>query len=72
MDSPSIPEMARAGIRHRQINFFTYGFYPISERWRVDGSSCCWFGVVWMAWLEARRRDLGVVYFFVVSCRSLR
>ena len=50
-----------------RINFFTYGFYPISERWRVD----IFFvllavGVVWMAWLDAPRRDLGVIYFFVI------
>ena len=23
-------------------------------------------GVVWMAWLDAPRRDLGAIYFFVV------
>ena len=50
-----------------RINFFTYGFYPIEGRWRVN----IFFillavGVVWMAWLDAPRRDLGVIYFFVL------
>ena len=50
-----------------RINFFTYGFYPIDERWRVDVFfALLAFGVVWMAWLDAPRRDLGVIYFFVV------
>jgi general L-amino acid transport system permease protein len=50
-----------------KINFFTYGFYPIEERWRVDVFFVLLaFGVVWMAWLDAPRRDLGVVYFFVI------
>ncbi len=50
-----------------RINFFTYGFYPIEERWRVDVFfALLAFGVGWMAWLDAPRRDLGVVYFFVV------
>ena len=50
-----------------RINFFTYGFYPIAERWRVDVFfALLAVGVVWMAWLDAPRRDLGVIYFFVV------
>ncbi len=50
-----------------RINFFTYGFYPIEERWRVDVFfALLAIGVVWMAWLDAPRRDLGVIYFFVV------
>ncbi len=50
-----------------KINFFTYGFYPIDQRWRVDLFFVLLaFGVVWMAWLDAPRRDLGVVYFFVI------
>jgi general L-amino acid transport system permease protein len=50
-----------------RINFFTYGFYPLSERWRVNIFFVLLaLGVVWMAWLDAPRRDLGVAYFFVV------
>jgi general L-amino acid transport system permease protein len=50
-----------------KISFFTYGFYPIDGRWRVDVFFVLLaFGVVWMAWLDAPRRDLGVVYFFII------
>ena len=50
-----------------RINFFTYGFYPIEERWRVNVFFVLLaVGVVWMAWLNAPRRDIGIIYFFVV------
>src|SRR5215510_13072663 len=50
-----------------RLPYFIYGSYPISERWRVD----IFFvmlavGIVWLLWLEAPRRDLGAVYFFVI------
>ncbi len=50
-----------------KISFLTYGFYPVDQRWRVD----IFFvllavGVVWMAWLNAPRRDIGLLYFFVM------
>ncbi|KAB0268163.1 amino acid ABC transporter permease [Microvirga brassicacearum] len=48
-----------------KINYFTYGSYTISERWRVN----IFFlmlavGVTWLLWLRAPRRDLGALYFF--------
>jgi general L-amino acid transport system permease protein len=50
-----------------RINFFTYGFFPIEERWRVDAFFVLLaFGVGWMAWLDAPRRDIGALYFFIV------
>jgi general L-amino acid transport system permease protein len=50
-----------------KINFFIYGFYPIDQRWRVDiFFALLAFGVGWLAWLNAPRRDLGVIYFFVI------
>jgi general L-amino acid transport system permease protein len=50
-----------------RINFFTYGFYPIEERWRVDVFfALLAFGVGWMAWLDAPRRGLGAFYFFIL------
>jgi general L-amino acid transport system permease protein len=65
-------------IQHREIgacwpfvwerwSYFVYGSYPIPQRWRVD----LFFvmlavGVVWLLWLEASRRHLGVVYSFIV------
>jgi general L-amino acid transport system permease protein len=50
-----------------RINFFTYGFFPIEERWRVDVFfAVLALGVGWMAWLDAPRRDVGALYFFIV------
>jgi general L-amino acid transport system permease protein len=50
-----------------RLGFFTYGFYPIEERWRVDAFFVLLaVGIIWLAWLDAPRRDLGAIYFFVV------
>jgi len=50
-----------------RLGFFTYGFYPIEERWRVDVFFVLLaFGIGWMTWLDAPRRDLGMAYFFAV------
>jgi general L-amino acid transport system permease protein len=47
--------------------YFIYGSYPIPERWRVDiFFAMLAVGIVWLLWLEAPRRDLGSLYFFVV------
>ena len=47
--------------------YFIYGSYPIPERWRVDIFFVMLaIGIVWLLWLEAPRRDLGALYFFVV------
>ena len=47
--------------------YFIYGSYPIPERWRVDVFfAMLAVGIFWMLWLEAPRRDLGALYFFVV------
>jgi general L-amino acid transport system permease protein len=65
---PSHPEMGAcwAFVADR-INFFTYGFYPIDQRWRVDGFfALLAFGIAWMAWLDAPYRKLGAIYFFIV------
>ncbi|MFZ0671903.1 MAG: amino acid ABC transporter permease, partial [Pseudolabrys sp.] len=50
-----------------RLPYFIYGSYPISERWRVD----LFFvmlavGIVWLLWLNAPRRDLGAIYFFLI------
>ena len=48
-------------------SYFVYGFYPIALRWRVDLFFIALaFGIAWLAWLSAPRRDIGAVYFFVV------
>jgi general L-amino acid transport system permease protein len=53
-------------VRDR-INFFVYGFYPIDQRWRVDVFfAALAFGIGWLTWLDAPRRSIGLIYFFVV------
>jgi general L-amino acid transport system permease protein len=71
-------DACREVVQHREIgacwpfvwerwSYFVYGSYPIPQRWRVDVFfTMLAIGVVWMLWLEAPRRDLGSVYFFVV------
>ena len=55
-----------AFVRDR-FAYFIYGSYPIPERWRVDVFFVLLaIGIYWMLWLEAPRRDLGALYFFVV------
>jgi len=50
-----------------RLGFFTYGFYPIEERWRVDVFFALLVsGIVWLCWLNAPRRGLGAIYFFVI------
>jgi general L-amino acid transport system permease protein len=50
-----------------RLAYFVYGSYPIDQRWRVDivfalGA----IGLVWVLWLNAPRRDLGAIFFFVI------
>jgi general L-amino acid transport system permease protein len=55
-----------AFVRDR-FAYFVYGSYPIPERWRVDiFFAMLAFGIVWLLKLDAPRRDLGALYFFVV------
>jgi general L-amino acid transport system permease protein len=50
-----------------KINYFVYGSYPIEERWRPNVFFALMaVGVGWMLWLDAPRRALGALYFFVV------
>ena len=65
-------------VQHREIGacwpfvwerlpYFIYGSYPIPQRWRVDlFFALLAIGIVWLLWLNAPRRDLGAVYFFVI------
>lgn len=71
-------DACREVVQHRPIGacwpfvydrwaYFVYGSYPIPERWRVDVFFVMLaIGVVWLLWLEAPRRDIGSIYFFVV------
>ena len=50
-----------------RLPYFIYGSYPIPQRWRVDVFfAMLAIGVVWLLWLNAPRRDLGAIYFFVI------
>ncbi len=66
--SPGRPEAGACwAFVSERLAYFIYGSYPIPERWRVD----IFFvmlavGVVWLLKLNAPRRDLGALYFFVV------
>jgi general L-amino acid transport system permease protein len=65
------PERPQVGacwpfVRDR-FSYFIYGSYPISERWRVDTFFVMLaIGVVWLLKLDAPRRDLGAIYFFLI------
>jgi general L-amino acid transport system permease protein len=76
--SGSDRDACRAIVQHREIGacwpfvwerfpYFIYGSYPIPQRWRVDiFFAMLALGVAWLLWLNAPRRDLGVVYSFIV------
>ena len=50
-----------------RLGFFTYGFYPVEERWRVDVFfALLAFGIGWMTWLDAPRR--GPRYGLFLHC----
>ncbi|HEV2559903.1 MAG TPA: ABC transporter permease subunit [Microvirga sp.] len=50
-----------------KINYFIYGSYPVTERWRVNVFFLLLaVGVGWLLWLKAPRRDLGAIYFFII------
>ncbi|MBV8779813.1 MAG: amino acid ABC transporter permease [Phycisphaerae bacterium] len=50
-----------------RLSYFIYGSYPIPQRWRVDiFFVLLTVGVFWLLWLNAPRRDLGTIYFFIV------
>ncbi|MDO8874839.1 MAG: amino acid ABC transporter permease, partial [Pseudolabrys sp.] len=50
-----------------RLAYFTYGSYPIPQRWRVDlFFAMLAVGVFWILWLNAPRRDLAAYYCFIV------
>jgi general L-amino acid transport system permease protein len=68
LSSPAHPHVGAcwAFVRDR-LAYFTYGSYPILDRWRVDVFFVMLaFGTAWLLWLDAPRRGLGAFYFFVV------
>jgi general L-amino acid transport system permease protein len=51
-----------------RLPYFIYGSYPIPERWRVDVFFVILaVAIVWLLWLNAPRRDIGVIYAFIVT-----
>lgn len=47
--------------------YIIYGSYPLAGRWRVDTFfALLAFGTGWLLWLDAPRRDIGAIYFFVI------
>jgi general L-amino acid transport system permease protein len=70
-------DACREVVQHREIgacwpfvwerwSYFVYS-YPIPDRWRVDVFFVMLaIGVVWLLWLRAPRRDIGLFYFFIV------
>jgi general L-amino acid transport system permease protein len=55
-----------AYVRDR-LPFFVYGSYPLDQRWRVDlFFALLAAGIVWLASLNAPRRDLAAAYLFVI------
>ncbi len=51
----------------RKLPYFTYGSYPLPQRWRVDlvmalGAAL----IVWLLWLDAARRHIAAILFFGV------
>jgi general L-amino acid transport system permease protein len=51
-----------------RFQYFNFGSYPIAERWRPT----LFFGlllvsIIWVLWLNAPRRDIGVAFAFIVT-----
>lgn len=50
-----------------RYQYFIYGSYPVSERWRVNIVFAMFaIGVVWLLWNNAPLKKLGAFFFFVL------
>lgn len=50
-----------------RFQYFIYGSYPITERWRVNIVFAMFaLGVVWLLWNKAPLKKVGAFYFFVI------
>ena len=61
-----LPGACWAFIKDRWT-FMIYGFFPVEGYWRVNlffllGA----IGLTWMLWLNAPRRDLGLIFFLII------
>lgn len=66
--TPARPEVGACWAFVREwFSFFIYGPYPVAQRWRVDVFfALLAFGIGWLLWLDAPRRDLGALFFFAI------
>jgi general L-amino acid transport system permease protein len=49
-----------------RLQYFIYGSYPVEERWRPTlFFAMLVVAIVWVLWLNAPRRDIGMLYAFV-------
>ncbi|MCU4180368.1 amino acid ABC transporter permease [Bosea sp. BH3] len=50
-----------------RVQYFIYGSYSVSERWRVNIVFAMFaLGVVWLLWNRAPLKKVGVFFFFVI------
>ncbi len=50
-----------------RYQYFIYGSYPVSERWRVNIVFAMFaLGIVWLLWTKAPLKKLGAFFFFVL------
>jgi general L-amino acid transport system permease protein len=50
-----------------RFQYFIYGSYPISQRWRVNIVFAMFaLGVAWLLWTSAPKKKLGIFFFFVL------
>ena len=50
-----------------RLQYFIYGSYPVSERWRVNIVFVMFaLGVVWLLWNKAPLKKLGAFFFFII------
>jgi general L-amino acid transport system permease protein len=50
-----------------RLQYFIYGSYPVSERWRVNIVFAMFaLGVVWLLWNKAPLKKIGAFFFFVI------
>lgn len=50
-----------------RFQYFIYGSYPVSQRWRVNIVFAMFaLGVVWLLWNRVPKKKLGFFYFFVL------
>ena len=50
-----------------RTQYFIYGSYPVTERWRVNIVFVMFaLGVVWLLWNKAPLKKVGVFFFFVI------